>query len=1130
MSGIQIPVGIETVNPVPADYKYGPWASLAAARTAIPQALRYDGLTVRITGLGEYNWLAADLSDSGLVVKSAGGGSGGALAKVNSVYLVNSADVTPMGGSAANVYSTFQAAYDAAVVLQVAAGGSTKVYLNVGNVTAAQSGNLTLTANYNSNVIIKGINKTASVLGTVDLSNAIYSISLSAYDVTVGNITSAGSVILSSVDNCVFGSISVGANQLSIVASNTTFGALVQTSSSANIINININTSYNVRIASISRTHTATTGNFTIGSLNINNSSKIMVTGTVLMSLNNDSGAGRIGGVGTTGSAINVAQTSTEISFTDIIMQCSNSTGSPIYLDAYVSGISLFNTTFRNLHVNNNVGKGGYLSFINLNQCIINGDVVINNFTADNSIVTNYPWKFQDVQFIDPTLLGASSDGIAIVNDNHTIKNGITFSNISSSSAANYQGSDVGPIITMQTNDISSAVPMYNSSLQFKNVTLNKISIVGSGNGGEFSNVYVNHLVLQSTGTFQIVHCGQRNSETCILYPTKLPDFAPAAIYLLQSTFWVYDILSVWDAPIVPMFIYNSFVNFFIDKAQTLNLELYSSTVTIRKDNLTTDPGSINVLGKANTSNLSLSGYLFNNMTNNNSFFELDLLYGANLRMEFGDFVSLMPNYELVETWNDFFGATVPFTYIQVDSNDFSITIYGGKIDNFGFANPSLINLIDTDCINSLMANAFKDNSGIVSASFTLVDNIPDSAFENCTSLTIVTAPAVTALGNSSFKASSNLGTLTMSNITTIGANTFENCTSLNEVDFGLVETVGDDAFVNTLGLGPLVMNNVTNLGFRAFKGSGVATIQMDALVEVFESSFENCPYITDVTMSSLDIIGDKAFKNCENLGIVYASGVTSIGAQAFQDCINMYDAAFIGGVTTLATMAFKNCPNITSIPEIAGLTGINDEVFLDCTSLYEMSFPNVTYVGINGFKNTGLTEVNSTNFPAVTTLNNIAFGFCTALTTVNLPLLTAGTSGFPSCTALTSASFAILTFLDFGLLAFNTALTTLNIPSVATTAEQALIGCTALETISMPAATYIANETFKDCTGLTTISLPVCTSLGSTSGNGNVFLNISGNAIDLIVPTALMTNNGGNPDGDIQYLQANNTVNVITV
>lgn len=175
MAGIQVPVGIDTVNPVPADYKYGPYANTATAIAAIPQVLRYDGLTVQITGSGNYWWLAADLSDTGLIQKGAY-----APAIIRDVYLVgNSADAIRMGGTANNTYFTFQAAYDAANILQVALGANIIVAINVG-VTAnslvasytTAVGDLVLTADYNRSVQIVGISPTSSILGSISGDNA----------------------------------------------------------------------------------------------------------------------------------------------------------------------------------------------------------------------------------------------------------------------------------------------------------------------------------------------------------------------------------------------------------------------------------------------------------------------------------------------------------------------------------------------------------------------------------------------------------------------------------------------------------------------------------------------------------------------------------------------------------------------------------------------------------------------------------------------------------------------------------------------------------------------------------------------------------------------------------------------
>lgn len=62
-------------------------------------------------------------------------------------------------------------------------------------------------------------------------------------------------------------------------------------------------------------------------------------------------------------------------------------------------------------------------------------------------------------------------------------------------------------------------------------------------------------------------------------------------------------------------------------------------------------------------------------------------------------------------------------------------------------------------------------------------------------------------------------------------------------------------------------------------------------------------------------------------------------------------------------------------------------------------------------------------------------------------------------------------------------------------------------------------------------LSLPSITTLGPTVGNDDIFINsFGGGNLTLTVPASLMTCNGGNPDGDIQYLQANNTVTVVTV
>lgn len=131
----------------------------------------------------------------------------------------------------------------------------------------------------------------------------------------------------------------------------------------------------------------------------------------------------------------------------------------------------------------------------------------------------------------------------------------------------------------------------------------------------------------------------------------------------------------------------------------------------------------------------------------------------------------------------------------------------------------------------------------------------------------------------------------------------------------------------------------------------------------------------------------------------------------------------------------------------------------------------------------------------------------CTNLTTVYLPeLLTAGDLCFLGTINLINVSMDKVTSME----------------------NDCFNGSSALSQISFPALTSIGSSCFNG-TILDTINIPSCTNLGATVGLDNVFIYITGNTITLTVPAALMTCNSGNPDGDIQYLQANNTVTIIT-
>lgn len=139
--------------------------------------------------------------------------------KVRCIYLVQDAsDALAMGAGNLqnNYYTTFQSAYNAADALQVSLGAANIVVIIVGNITSAAAGNLTLTANYNTNVHIMGLSPSNSVLGNIVATNGAgngYNVGsvaapMKIYNVRLGNISTnatgavgnSGSVGLQGID------------------------------------------------------------------------------------------------------------------------------------------------------------------------------------------------------------------------------------------------------------------------------------------------------------------------------------------------------------------------------------------------------------------------------------------------------------------------------------------------------------------------------------------------------------------------------------------------------------------------------------------------------------------------------------------------------------------------------------------------------------------------------------------------------------------------------------------------------------------------------------------------------------------------------------------------------------------
>ena len=209
------------------------------------------------------------------------------------------------------------------------------------------------------------------------------------------------------------------------------------------------------------------------------------------------------------------------------------------------------------------------------------------------------------------------------------------------------------------------------------------------------------------------------------------------------------------------------------------------------------------------------------------------------------------------------------------------------------------------------------------------------------------------------------------------------------------------------------------------------------------------------------------------------------------------------------------------------GYDSFGDDQDGGCYRLLTVSLPALVTAGTQSFYNALL--VTSFNLPAMTTAMTYSFSGCSAVTSFSFPaLVTAGVNVFRGCIGVTSFNLPSLTSEVGGSFSLLPSIVSFSLPALVTAGVGCFLGCPLATSFSLPALITIGFECFKSCTSATTFYLPLCTDLGGTVGDNNVFNNILGNTITLTIPASRMTCDAGSPDGDIVYLQANNTVTVI--
>ena len=391
---------------------------------------------------------------------------------------------------------------------------------------------------------------------------------------------------------------------------------------------------------------------------------------------------------------------------------------------------------------------------------------------------------------------------------------------------------------------------------------------------------------------------------------------------------------------------------------------------------------------------------------------------------------------------------------------------------------------IDRQAVTAIGRDAFRSNYYLESVTLPQsVKSIGKSAFENCYDLTSINIPQkVTAISDRTFSGCPSLKSVNIpSNVTSIGEYAFENCISLANITIpSSVTSIGEGAFFNCYALTSLdIPSSVTSIG---------------------DLAFHRCTSLESITFPpSVTSIGDNAFLGCTSLETVIFPESAALGTQPFplntaqilytkdastgdvtvtdveagsETSIEIPETIDGGTVKIIGANAFEDCDTFTSITLPQSLTSIEDIAFAYCTALQNINIPqNVTNIGVSAFLQ--CKSLTSITIPSgVTSIKTSAFVLCTSLRSIELPdhLVSIGNSAFVGCSSLESIVIpAEVTSVRQFAFSGCTSLRSIELPDhLVSIGNSAFIGCTSLESVVIPmSVTSVENGAFDSCISL---------------------------------------------------------------
>lgn len=335
----------------------------------------------------------------------------------------------------------------------------------------------------------------------------------------------------------------------------------------------------------------------------------------------------------------------------------------------------------------------------------------------------------------------------------------------------------------------------------------------------------------------------------------------------------------------------------------------------------------------------------------------------------------------------------------------------------------SELKFISKDIFNIVIANAAETTYTSGSYTYTLSGSYATITgySGNDTALTIpakLNGYSVNAIGDYSF-VSKSFQTLTLnSNIKSIGNMAFGNCANLTTVKIYGSPTIGNWVFDGCKALKNVTLSNrIKSLGIMMFNGcTSLEKITLpSSLTSMGTSVFAGCTALKSITIpSTVQVIPQSAFSGCTALTTsTLSEGLTEIGENAFSNCTSLSNLSLPSTLITINRNAFNNDTAITgklTLP--SGLKNIKDGAFRNCGVVSVVIPGNVTL----GSAFASCSKLSEVTISGNAVLGNAAFGSCTNLININVPIKTTytwGDTAFNGCKNLQYINSSKVTFVN---------------------------------------------------------------------------------------------------------------------